>query len=123
MTLENNHTYRQRNCYDICACHELSKIFNCSCIGIYKETSSYGHDENCDEQICFKEKQNNFNTTEECSKHCPLECASVIYNPTIQTINYIPTENDTKKIKDFEKKKNIKYVLVSTAAKTIAIDV
>ena len=87
LTLKNNHTYRQANCYDICAFKHVSSECKCTAGKVYENTK-YKKDclDGVDEIVsdCKNRVLRSFNFTEKCSRFCPLECTSVSYKLTSQ---------------------------------------
>lgn len=101
-TFANGFTYRQKNCFDTCACKAISVTCGCTCPGVYETSSST----NCYDQNCFKNQLTSFNSTEECSRDCPLECDTSSYSTSVQTLSYLftgPSTFDKKMFNDFIK--------------------
>ena len=104
-TLNNSYKYRQENCFDICACKELSEVCGCTCPGVY-ETSAK---DNCYDKKCFKDKLNYYDYINSCSHFCPKECDSVSYSSTSSSYFYWQsiTESDKKKYKKYAQQNDL----------------
>jgi hypothetical protein len=100
-TLKNSYKYRQDNCFDICACQELSSVCNCTCPGIH-ETS---YDNNCYDNDCFNKKLKFYDYVKSCSTFCPKECHSVSFSSTSSSFLYFQsiTNDDKEKFKKYAK--------------------
>ncbi len=91
LTLNNNHTYRQANCYDICAFMYVSNVCNCTAGKVFENAN---HTKDClDGSDVTAEKCKNrvlkrLNLTKECNHFCPLECSSVFYKFNSQTLDF-----------------------------------
>ncbi len=121
-TVHNNYKYRQVNCFDICACKEISAICNCTCPGIF-ETSSQT---NCYDNNCFRTKLNYYDHENNCFDSCPKECDSVFYSRTSSSYLYLQsiTDDDKKKFAEYAKKNGIATnILNRVEVKGVAINI
>jgi len=82
LTLDNNYTYRQANCYDICVFKDVSRVCNCTSEQIYADKN---YTKNCldgsDPRVesCKNRVLRRYDFSQKCSQFCPLECLSVSY--------------------------------------------
>lgn len=104
-SFKNGYKYRRANCYDVCACAVVSVICNCTCDGVYET----GHKSKCYEQNnCFEKSSNPFDYKKHCQS-CPLECDSVSYKSSPQTLDFVPTDEDKLKYQRTLEANNYQY--------------
>lgn len=96
-TIQNDYTYHQANCFDLCACKNLvSSGFNCTCPGIYDT----GHTENCYLNSIFTQQLRRF-AYSDCSGECPLECNSVYFSHNSNNNNFKKSATDEASFQNY----------------------